>query len=1167
MPTNILFEATVKNGNADVTLRMSKAGGSPDAIYLDNKEWKPLITKRHSTAGSWTNDGLFDQGSINNSSLSFLISEQHENTAWTAYEWNGGLGRIFIGEEGQAFSTYIQVFEGRLSSLRDQGIEGTVALLGSDADLNRELLDLEYAGTGDAEGPAGMKGELKPRAFGVCESVEPKLINAGLQIYQVHGYGAVSEITTIYDFALALDETKRKADQPTYAALAALTLVPGEFATCLAQGMFRLGAQSDKKISADIKAGSPTSVGTIVPQLLTLAGVPLAKQGDFSAFNSVTWNLYQTTGLSIGDAARSALQQAGGDLFADGTGKWQVMDYYAPKAAVALNSDRSTLPLVRDYELLNANNPIFKVRYGYRRCWGVHSANEVSASLTADIDNEAVQDAIDKANQAAADADAAIARLDAMSADGILDRAEKARLVLIFSTESALQSSLQNQATRANVTTERNTLSTKFNAWKTYLEGLSPAYTDTTQDTPIDRTVFNTRSREYFVAKQALVDAMAGRASQTADWQSVTGTGRPQDNATVGAPNGTYVGGVLAENLVFNAAEAKTKADAAAGRIDKIIDNGILDMSEKPGVIADWTYIVNEYDAIRLRAIDRGVSFTAWSDAKNNLASYLGSLDRWDAVTVDTPINRDTFKSRFNDYYTERAKLYALLDSTAKVQEDKAIAGLERIASDGWLSRNEKPAVSIEWSALNDRQNAANQRWTDFGGPSDAATARQNAANAIDPSVSGSLGNYLGSLSPSWFDVNFDTPINATTWGDRWKAAYRAIQIYELALVGNIGGEAKQTIALLKQANEDNLWSVAEKVNDIIPHSTSLESIYNSLMSQSDPFKNESAVSAARTALSTARSNWINYRDGVRPFWNDKTQASNIDRATATQRLYEYEIAIDNISISIGKYVDTRATFAVDRVNAIGSDGLLDRSEKPKAVIDWQALNFEYNALNVKNRDLNYPSIASSSAGAARNKVEPGVAGSLGTYLGDLSQNGTYPAWDNALGDTPINAGTWRTKWVEALSAVAQYRVDLGAIKGDKGADGTSSTPDPTSANVSYANQTITHGWKGPGATLALNAGQTAVIEVNLNLTTSSTVSVYGYIQVFKSTGEYQTNAAGPSAVQVIPGEPNNLYVSGTFQNNSGARQSYTFHGYTLLDPSSGRSLAAGGGSYVNVSK
>jgi hypothetical protein len=544
---NILFEVTVLNGSIPVTLRMASAAATAAGCQLNNYAWTPLITKRHTVSGTWTDDGIFSRGEINNSSLTFRMSSAYENEIWSSYEWTGGLARIFVqtGAEGD-FAAYKQVFEGSVSSLDREGVNATVALLGPDALLDRNLLSLEYQGTGGSEGDPSLKGRLKPRAFGRPQSVEPVLVNGARWIYQVHGYGAVNAISAVYEFAQPLDAIKNKGDVADYAALAAMTLVPGEWATCNSQGMFRLGATPKNKVSADVRCWGVNDVATITKSLLAEAGIPTARIGDLSAFTQ-TWSLYQTEQTTIGEQARAALAQAGGQLFADGTGTWQAMNFFASKTPIILNADRSTIPLVKSVREMFAEAPVWKVKIGYDRCWSVHSASEVSPALSdvsdkAQASQDAAAAASEAARLAAADASVAKDRVDAITNDGILDRSEKADIVLRFGNATAERTGLLNKGSEFVVTTERTAYSNAYNALKAYLEGLAPAYTDTTQNTAIDRSAFNDAWGGYHIARQNLLNAIDGKAGTLATWTGVSGDGKPQDNATVGAPIGTNIG-------------------------------------------------------------------------------------------------------------------------------------------------------------------------------------------------------------------------------------------------------------------------------------------------------------------------------------------------------------------------------------------------------------------------------------------------------------------------------------------------------------------------------------------------------------------------------------------------------------------------------------------------
>lgn len=736
---NTLFEVTVLNGNTPKTLHMAHKSASSSGTQLNGYQWVPLISKRHGVSGTWASEGVLQQGEVNHSSLSYVMSSAYENEEWSAYEWTGGLARIFVGNDGDPFSAYKQVFEGSVSSLTRDGITATVGLLGPDALLDRDLLSLEYQGTGGSEGPASLKGTLKPRAFGFCQSVEPVLVDPAYLIYQVHGYGAVNGLKP-YEYAQELDTARGKGDVASYAALVALTLVPGEWATCRAQGMFRLGGQPKQKVSADVQVGS-TQVSAILAQLLTLAGIPLAKQGSLSAFNSPSWNYFASSQISIGDLARLCAYHAGGMLFADGTGTWQVMDYFATKAPVVINSDRSTAPLVKSVKELPTMPPVWKVKVGYDHCWGVHSTSEVSPALSdasdkAQASQEAAAAALEAAQLAAADATVAKARVDAMSADGILDRAEKASVIREFSEEAAQQTGLQNQSTNVDVRFERAILSDAFANLKNYLEGLAPSYINTALDTPIDRAAFDARWRDYWLAKQNLLNALAGRASVTASWGGVTGEGKPADNATVGAPVGTNVGGRPVVDLLFDtdkakadaakaaldATNAKTAADQAAAdtvaaklRLTAIEADGILDRSEKADVVLRFANATAE----RIGLLNKGAEFslsverTAYSDAYDALLNHLYSLSPpYADSTQDTPIDRVAFNAVWTRYFTERQNLLNAIYTKTRVAADAANTNADKAAADAAAAKLAADAAKVAADAAKAAADATTANFT-----------------------------------------------------------------------------------------------------------------------------------------------------------------------------------------------------------------------------------------------------------------------------------------------------------------------------------------------------------------------------------------------------------------------------------------------------------------------
>ncbi|MBV2150192.1 hypothetical protein KRZ98_18310 [Sphingobium sp. AS12] len=390
---NFLIEVTPLNGTTPTTLRLTNLSADKNATTANGQTWLPCITSMPDTGLTLSADGLLDDLKIERGELSFFCSNEFDNHVWSSYVWNNAFYRAWYGENGTDYASYTLFGEGRTTNLERDGNQVTVRLLGPEADITSKLLTKSYLGTGNAEGPLGFKGNLKPRCFGTPLSVEPVEVDPVNLVYQVHGYGAVSAIQP-YEYGLPLEVSQRKGNAASYAALIAMPLVPGEYATCLAEGMFRFGGTPTPRITADVTMSGGTMLSDIATAILTAAGVPAAKIGSFAAVSSVQTNLYVTSQVEALEALQSLFKQAGCYLFADKSGTWQCGKFYAStKSAVTLNSDRSTFPILLDWKEEPPKPPIKKVSYGFQRCWGVHSDSDASPivnELAQQADNAAL---------------------------------------------------------------------------------------------------------------------------------------------------------------------------------------------------------------------------------------------------------------------------------------------------------------------------------------------------------------------------------------------------------------------------------------------------------------------------------------------------------------------------------------------------------------------------------------------------------------------------------------------------------------------------------------------------------------------------------------------------------------------------------------------------------
>ncbi len=395
---NILFEVSPidpATGNP-ITLRMCAAWAKDSKSSVVNDVlWLPIIEEGPRISFSVFENGETAPATVSYSDITILLDRKKNIEGWSNYYWDGAAGKVWIGEMGAAFGSYTQIFNGTVGPLSErQGQRTRISLLGSEAKLNTDLLTGTYGGTGGLEGTSELLGNFKPWASGFCQNVDPVLIDPINWIYQVHGYGPINDITAIYENALEVD-TPSESDAANYAALVGLALLPGQWATCLSSGLFRLGAEPKYKITADVEgslegATFNSTVGSIAQQLIKWAGVDSGdiETSTFTPFNQ-TSSLYARSQITVMDAVKEVFGPAG-YFFASNNGKWKAGSVFNLKTPTPLHyGEFRTLPKVIEPKQLAASPPVYRVRVGGDRCWSTHSDGEISQALT-----DGAQDAI-----------------------------------------------------------------------------------------------------------------------------------------------------------------------------------------------------------------------------------------------------------------------------------------------------------------------------------------------------------------------------------------------------------------------------------------------------------------------------------------------------------------------------------------------------------------------------------------------------------------------------------------------------------------------------------------------------------------------------------------------------------------------------------------------------
>ncbi|HTE81232.1 MAG TPA: hypothetical protein VK634_11145, partial [Reyranella sp.] len=177
-----------------------------------------------------------------------------------------------------------------------------------------ELHGYRFGGAGGADGDAMMAGVMKPYGVGAVRNAEPAPVNALLLLYAL-SCSSIAGVDAVRDGGapLAFD-----ADYPAYAALAAATVPAGHFATCLAEGLMRLGSQPVFIVTVDFRGdadtigglAAPTTIGTIARRIacgrgtvrLSESQIDTASFGSFEAERSAPVGFYWRDAVTKAEA-------------------------------------------------------------------------------------------------------------------------------------------------------------------------------------------------------------------------------------------------------------------------------------------------------------------------------------------------------------------------------------------------------------------------------------------------------------------------------------------------------------------------------------------------------------------------------------------------------------------------------------------------------------------------------------------------------------------------------------------------------------------------------------------------------------------------------------------------------------------------------------------------
>lgn len=304
------------------------------------------------------------------------------------YYWDGRDIWVYRGpQDAGGVSDMALAFKGTVRSVSWDRTQLTLNLADYGEVVLKPAQTTLYLGTGGAEGGADLLGKPKPMSFGKPRNVEPTLVSAAYLVFQVHSR-AIAAIDAVYDRAVVLTAS---SDYASYATLTAATVAAGSYATCLAEGLVRLGATPVGPVTVDVQGDSTGGLAVTAADIIARIADDFTDltsgDRDWSAFsalnaaNSAACSLYvgSAESPSAADLFTALMVSVGGFWTFTAERKLTVRQVAFSTAKVAISWNYGPLALDA-VGRLETPPPYWRSKMGYSRAWRTHSETEVAAA-------------------------------------------------------------------------------------------------------------------------------------------------------------------------------------------------------------------------------------------------------------------------------------------------------------------------------------------------------------------------------------------------------------------------------------------------------------------------------------------------------------------------------------------------------------------------------------------------------------------------------------------------------------------------------------------------------------------------------------------------------------------------------------------------------------------
>lgn len=657
-----------------VTVRV---GSAPSAAFLglNSQVWEPAIYRRPVLNQEYFGEDFGGGVMIGRGAVDIAVNALAEAAAAKRFIWRGAEAKIWRGLSADWGAMKLS-FDGLVAAERTDPDSG-ITSLGLEVDTrDGNLLIDSFAGTGGREGGAEQKGKLKPAGFGTWAVSPPNIpvtifdeINV---VGQIDAYGNTTAISALFENGASYDAPI--ADYPSYELLIAAPISGGQWATCLAEGMIRLGAppRNGAVLTCDAQFGYDRTGDLIRHLALNFAGWPAGKI-DVAAFNDLDTNwdrrirFWTESQVSIFERMAKLADAANAHLIVTLTGiltvtrrgvgapdltlirggagepfvtKWQELEtaepWYRMQATAGTVYRKHDLDEIDyenelvdrgDYDAGETYRPGHIVRYSDGNRY-LHIGTEPTSGIAPPA--VGIWDLWETGN---ADLSALVEEFEKLGADGWLVAVEKQGVIERKADFDEEYDALIARAADLGITTERAAYISAFDALETYLATLGPIpWNDTAGTTAIVRATWRVTWTALFEARATLQDAIEVILKAIADAK------------TRNVPRGNYNAGTTYEDgdqVVFSGSTYQyINNTPSAGNDPPDGTYWILVAAagtgptgdDGPAGISNW--LTNSKELVPTGADGTGGVFT---DAGGTYKIYRGATDLTGSATFSVP--------------------------------------------------------------------------------------------------------------------------------------------------------------------------------------------------------------------------------------------------------------------------------------------------------------------------------------------------------------------------------------------------------------------------------------------------------------------------------------------------------------------------------------------------